>query len=86
MKVKEIFRIKNNEEDDNMKVKWSLKKKLLVGGGLIGGLVLGVLAYGKNNEGESQTDDYFEDGNCEDYDSDGLEDEIEDKTEVETQE
>lgn len=76
----------NNEEDVKMKT-WSLKKKLLVGGGLISGIVVGILAYGKNHGEESQTDGYFEDED-EDYDdSDELDDEKEEsEVEVETQE
>ncbi len=88
-KIKEIFRIifNKNEEDGKMKEKWSLKKKLLVGVGALGGLVLGVFAYGKNNKGLHDDDDEFED-EVYDYETDeteGLEEEEEIEIEVETQ-
>ena len=88
-KIKEIFRIifNKNEEDCKMKEKWSLKKKLLIGAGVLGGLVLGVFAYGKNNEELFEDDDEFEDENY-DYETDeteGLEEEEEVEIEVGTQ-
>lgn len=66
-KLKEIFRIifRKNEEDVKVKTNWSLKKKLLLGGGIVSGLILGIFAYGKNHGEEYEEDDYFED---EDYD------------------
>lgn len=88
-KIKEIFRIifNKNEEDGKMKEKWSLKKKLLVGVGALGGLVLGIFAYSRNNEGLHDDDDEFED-EVYDYETDeteGLEEEEEIEIEVETQ-
>lgn len=88
-KIKEIFRIifNKNEEDGKVKEKWSLKKKLLVGVGALGGLVLGIFAYGRNNEELHDEDDEFED-EVYDYgtdESEELEEEEEIEIEVETQ-
>ena len=66
-KIKEIFRIIFNktEEDVKVKEKWSLKKKVVLGVGALGGILLGIFAYGRNQEGLQQEDEYLED---EDYD------------------
>lgn len=72
-KIKEIFR-KNTEEDVKMNVKWSLKKKLLVAGGLVGSVVLGIFAYGKTNGEEPENEESFEDEEDYDYSTDETED------------
>lgn len=81
-KVKEIIRIifgKNNEEDVKMKVKWSLKKKILVGLGILGTGALGIFAYGRKNAENIDDEDCFED---EDYDYGTDETENLDETDV----
>ncbi len=92
-RIKKIFRNlfnKNEEDDVKVKEKWSLKKKLLLGGGVLGGIILGIFAYGKNTEYENDEDEEFEDG-YEDY-TDTDETDLEDTdsivkdVEVETQE
>ena len=90
-KLKEILRIifrKNEKEEGQMKTKMSLKKKLLVGGGLLGGLVLGIFAFGRKSEEEDDYDDFYEDDFDEFDDSEDREseDEEEDEAAEETQE
>lgn len=63
------FKILKNEEETEMKVKWSLKKKLVIAGGALAAGVVGVFAYGKchkddmydNDDFENEDDDYEED-------------------------
>ena len=43
---------KNEKEETEVKVKWSLKKKLLIAGGVVGTAVLGVFAYGKSHDND----------------------------------
>lgn len=86
-KLKEILRIifrKNEKEEGQMKTKMSLKKKLLLGGGLLGGLVLGIFALGRNSEEEDIYDDFYED----DFDEfdDSEDEESENNEEVEATE
>ena len=70
-KIKENIRIifRKNEEDVKVKVKWSLKKKLLVGLGILGTGALGIFAYGKKSAEDVEHDSDFEDEN-EDFDED----------------
>jgi hypothetical protein len=74
-KIKEIFKIifRKNEEDGKMKAKWSLKKKLLIGGGLVSGAILGIFAYGRKHEEEIEDGGYFEDEDGDDYETDETE-------------
>ena len=86
-KLKEILRIifrKNEKEEGQMKTKMSLKKKLLLGGGLLGGLVLGIFAFGRKSEEEDDYDDFYED----DFDEfdDSEDEESENNEEVEATE
>lgn len=60
-KIKMFFRNLFKKEEDKVKVKWSLKKKLLVGGGVLLTSILGVFAYGRKQEMELNNDDYYED-------------------------
>lgn len=48
----------------NVKSKWSLKKKLMLGGGVLVGLVLGAVAF--NRKKDNDIDDEAEDDFCED--------------------
>ena len=52
------------------KPKWSLKKKLLIGGGVLAGLVLGAVALGTKksaggNDDQSEDFDYDDEGSTE---------------------
>lgn len=77
MNVKEKFNgiFKKNEEEKLMK-NWSLKKKVLVGLGVVGTGIVGAIAYGKSKqEDQIELEQEFEDDEF-DYDdeSDYLED------------
>lgn len=81
-KLNEIFG-KNNEEVVKMK-NWSLKKKLLVGGGIVSGFVLGAIAYGKNHGNDFEANECYDD---EDEDEDFTEENlVSDEIEVEVEE
>lgn len=66
-----ISLFKKNEENNEEEVKmgWSLKKKVLVGLGVVGAGVVGVIAYGMGNkeievnceEQESEDEGYYDD-------------------------
>lgn len=75
-KIKELFRITfKNGEAVKVKTGWSLKKKLLLGGGIVSGLILGIFAYGKNHEETCEEENDFEDEeNYVDYSTDETED------------
>ena len=68
--------LEENETVEAGKPKWSLKKKLLIGGGVLAGLVLGAVALG-NKKGADATDDQTEDS--EDDNTDATDD-VEDTT------
>ena len=79
MKMENIrnFKIfKNEKEETEMKVKWSLKKKLIIAGGVVGTAVLGVFAYGKshNNDIDNELNEDLNEMDFEDETE--LEDEI----------
>ena len=59
--VKKLF----EKEEGGIKVKMTLKKKLLIGGGILVTGIVGVLAYGKKKQND--TEDVIEDLNV-DYD------------------
>lgn len=54
------------EETEVGKNKWSLKKKLLIGGGILAGLVLGAVALGSRKSADVDDED-------EDFDNDEME-------------
>ena len=93
-KVKQILEIifgKKIKEDDKVKIKWSLKKKLLLAGGVLGGVVLGIFTYGKATEDVSDNDNEMENEDFEFEFEDDLNDseiveDVEIKVEVETKE
>lgn len=86
-KLKEIFGIifGKNEEDGKMKQKWSLKKKLLLGGGILGGLIVSIFAYGKSIEEEYEEDDYLEDEDFDGVETDETDFDMTEGTEVEVE-
>ena len=64
IKKQPVETVEETKEETTMKVNWSLKKKILVGLGVIGTGVLGVLAYGKCTESnEVQVENEDEDEN-----------------------
>lgn len=85
-KLKEIIKIifEKKEEDVKVKVKWSLKKKVLVGLGILGTSILGIFAYGKKHaedyENDYETGDYEDDYETDETevenDINGFEDEV----------
>ena len=48
--------LEENEMTEVSKPKWSLKKKLLIGGGVLAGLVLGAVALGSRKSAEPADD------------------------------
>ena len=62
----EVIDMANNETENEVyeetmtakvgKPKWSLKKKLLIGGGIVGGLILGAVALGTSKKTKSEND------------------------------
>ena len=48
--------LEENETTEVSKPKWSLKKKLLIGGGVLAGLVLGAVALGSKKSAEPAED------------------------------
>ena len=57
--------LEENEMTEVSKPKWSLKKKLLIGGGVLAGLVLGAVALGSKKSVEP-TEDQVEDSEDDD--------------------
>lgn len=57
--------LEENETIEVSKPKWSLKKKLLIGGGVLAGLVLGAVALGSKKSAVS-ADDQVEDSEDDD--------------------
>lgn len=60
----------NNETEVEVtvaKTKWSLKKKLMIGGGIFAGLVLGVIALGSKKGGNVDIDQAEDLDNDEEY-------------------
>ena len=57
--------LEENEMTEVSKPKWSLKKKLLIGGGVLAGLVLGAFALGSKKSVEP-TEDLVEDSDDDD--------------------
>jgi hypothetical protein len=57
-KIKEFFRkiFKKTEEEKRMS-KWSLKKKLILVGGVVATTVLGIFAFGRNRENDIYEDE-----------------------------
>ena len=62
----EVIDMANNETENEVyeetmtakvgKTKWSLKKKLLIGGGIVGGLILGAVALGTSKKTKPEND------------------------------
>lgn len=75
IKKSEVIEMENNNMDEEIleenemtkvgKPKWSLKKKLMIGGGIIAGLVLGAIALG-SKKSVNTTDDQVEDSDNDD--------------------
>lgn len=70
MNIKEKIQAKfrKNEEEPKMKLNWSLRKKLIVGAGVLGTAALGIIAYGKSKQ-ETEVE-YSENDQDEEYDDD----------------
>lgn len=90
MNIKEKIQAKfrKNEEEPKMKLNWSLRKKLLVGAGVLGTAALGIIAYGKSKQetdveynNEDQDEEYDDDYESEDDDQDAGE-EVETEKEI----
>lgn len=73
-KIKEILAIifKKKEGEVKMKTKWSWKK-ILLGGGVVGGLIYGIFTIGKRQGQPCEEEDDFEDEDY-DYETDESED------------
>lgn len=61
-KIKEISRIIFEKADGgiNVKEKWSVKKKLLLVGGVVAGLAAGIFTYGKIHENDCDNEESSE--------------------------
>lgn len=72
VKVKKTEEVIENKEESKVKIKWSLKKKLLVGAGVVATAVVGVLAYGSSKKNECTESNEF--GGTDDDDDEDCED------------
>ena len=67
----------NNENEEEMKMKWSLKKKLLVGAAAGVAGVVSIIAYGKSKQSDSvECNNGFDE---DDYDEQNLNEEQDDR-------
>lgn len=76
MKVTEKVKglVKKTKEDNKMK-NWSLKKKVIVGMGVLGTAALGVIAYGRSKQDETVNYDPSSDDEDYDYEEESEDDE-----------
>jgi hypothetical protein len=86
MKFVEKIQTKLAKTKEERKMKnWSLKKKVLVGMGVLGAAAVGVVAYGRSKQEDEVTyeGDEFEDEDYEDYDDEEDAEEVESNTNYE---